>query len=368
MPADVKDKGLHAEVLLRQQYKGARVLLAEDNMINQEVALDLLRDVGLEVDVAENGSVALEKIAQHRYDLVLMDVQMPELDGMAATRLLRAQANHADLPVLAMTANAFEEDRKSCLEAGMNDFVPKPVVPELLYAKLLRWLSKDAGQANIDLEDWAPAPVAEATDNVAKQLQSVPGLESMQALRVLKGDVRKYRHLLAMFADSHVSDMKKVLDLIAVDNIPEAQRLAHGLKGVAGVLGAREVLNTVKALDAALRQNASKEELGRLAEACDAEIGALSSAIRAMPEEADASGFQNLNVDPQRIKQVLGELKRLLQENNARASSLVRISTDVLQAALGSGYAGFAHQIDVFDYEGALQSLLALAPPEDGVD
>ncbi|RIX47642.1 MAG: DUF3365 domain-containing protein [Rhodocyclales bacterium GT-UBC] len=129
-----------AEEELRQRFATARLLIAEDNPINMEVALETLRDIGWPVDTARNGREAVDKAAQTAYDLILMDMQMPEMDGIAATRLIRQQAAHRETPIIAMTANAFEEDRQRCLKAGMSDHLGKPVDPAQLYEMLLRWL------------------------------------------------------------------------------------------------------------------------------------------------------------------------------------------------------------------------------------
>jgi CheY-like chemotaxis protein len=130
-----------AEARLRAAFAGTRILLAEDEPINQEVSCGLLEGTGLIVDLAEDGQQALELARRNTYALILMDMQMPNLNGTDATRAIRALPGYAEIPILAMTANAFIEDRKVCIDAGMNDHIGKPVDPDKLFETLFRWLS-----------------------------------------------------------------------------------------------------------------------------------------------------------------------------------------------------------------------------------
>jgi len=149
MPAAASAKAEDTKTELPHLHRGSRILLAEDNAINREVAVALLSHAGLVVETAENGREAVDKVRSKAYDLVLMDMQMPEMDGLEATRVIRSTAGNKDLPILAMTANVFQADRQACMDAGMNDFVGKPIDMEILLSVIVKWLPKQEQTATV---------------------------------------------------------------------------------------------------------------------------------------------------------------------------------------------------------------------------
>ena len=269
-----------AESLLRSRNAGRRVLICEDNRVNQEVARDLLEAVGLRVVIAENGEEGLQMLEKEPFDLVLMDMQMPVLDGLGATRQIRARAEWGKLPIVAMTANAFPEDRNTCLAAGMNDFVAKPVEPEALYACLNAWLP--AGGAQSALPSAAPAALAVGETSPA-ELPPIPGLDARAALAITRGNAQRLGRLLRIFRDGHAGDTDKLRTLLEAGDMTAAERLVHGLKGASGAICLGSVFEQAAAMNNRIRAGAGVSEISADLPSLAAALDAACAAIGELP-------------------------------------------------------------------------------------
>ncbi len=257
--------------------RGARVLLVDDNDLNQEVASALLQQAGLVVTIAGNGAIALDKVRSGHYDLILMDMQMPVMDGLEATRRIRQMPGLENVPILAMTANAMAGDRNRCLAAGMNDHIAKPIDPDDLLAKLHHWVKPVVRVPAAASGTGAVRPGGE--DALPSVWYALDGLDAAAGLKNALGRPRLYLSLLRKFVDGQSDYVNRIRSCLAQEDWATAQRLAHTLKGTAAQIGATALRAQAEALEYELKDTAPAEKLEPLLAGTGTQLAQLTDAI-----------------------------------------------------------------------------------------
>lgn len=345
--------------LIAEPLRGAHVLLVEDNTINREIAYQLLSDAGLDVDIAENGRIACEKVARSGslYSAILMDVQMPEMDGLEATTHIRRNWSAEALPIIALTAHAYEEERRRCAEAGMNDHVAKPIDPNILIGTLERWMKP---------RELKTAPQA-SQDKKSEQLQTdlperLPPFDLTRALVRVNGKQALLRRLIISFHDDFVDVIQTLMDQIAKGDLTSARRLAHTLKGVAASLELPEISRIAAEVELAI----ANEQLVGLEPTLSALNSALKPALKAAENLKERSNAPILQRAEAIQKTDLAAEVATLRDHLTRRSMRARTSFEALMQTLeatadsrakGAALGDAKTALDKLDYESALRSL-----------
>jgi len=274
-----------AEARLRERHAGQRVLLVEDNLINLEVAQAMLEGVGLVVECAENGRLGAALATSRPYDLVLMDMQMPDMDGLEATRRIRGQRGAADLPIVAMTANAYADDIAACMAAGMNAHVTKPVEPQALFETLLRWLPAAGPVASKVAEDATARPVVPAAPDEPSwmaALRQVPELNVGQGLRQMANKPSLYADVLRRFAVRHGAGAPELLEAAEAADGRRLGEQCHSLRGSTSTLGAIALAESLQRLEQAAKLGQQTSDWAQQSRAIDLQVRELATAIAAV--------------------------------------------------------------------------------------
>ncbi len=331
---------------------GARLLLVEDNEINQQVARELLEQRGIQITIAENGEQAVAAVKQHSYDGVLMDIQMPVMDGYEATREIRRDSQYQSLPIIAMTANAMASDREKTIEAGMNDHIAKPIDVGAMFQVLERWIeipeTRRAAQVQETVSD-----EASPADNALPEL---PGIDTIAGLARVGGNARLYRNILLKFRDSQADAPAQIALALQDNDRSTAERLAHTLKGVAANIGADDVAARARVLEAAIKGDAVQDELqDAVRAALKHALGALALLDRADSEdEATARGTGGTKV----LKPMLEELKQLIEDGDSDAVDMLQnIRYQVAGVNSITGISQLGELLDDYEFEQALEAL-----------
>ncbi|HCY85573.1 MAG TPA: hypothetical protein DHV36_10600 [Desulfobacteraceae bacterium] len=292
--------------------EGVRVLLVEDNVMNQQVAKDLLEIAKIRVSIASNGHDALEMLNRHTFDLVLMDIQMPGMDGITATQHIRKLGGRFKrLPVIAMTANAMVGDRQKSLDAGMNDHINKPVDPHRLYTCLMRWLGRE-DTATLELPE---IPLPDEAHRIASLL---PGFDVATAVKQVGGNLSLYTDLLTDFTTTFTGVTERIKELITAELIDDAVREAHTAKGLAATIGIFDLSKKFKAVESAMKEKSGNVDslLAILKEELDTTLAVINKALPHIAQPASKLKKEPAAMSKTQLLEKITGLQQMISAND----------------------------------------------------
>ncbi|MEO5333161.1 MAG: response regulator, partial [Magnetococcus sp. YQC-5] len=347
--------------------EGTKLLLVEDNEINQQVARELLEQAGIEVVIANNGQEAIDLVECDLFDAILMDLQMPVMDGLTATRRIRWAKSAEGLPIIAMTANALTGDRERCLEAGMNDHIAKPVIPDEMYATLVKWIHTKSGTLSYP----SVLSISKQKIGVNLPIPSLPGIDIARGLRNVGGKSTLYRNILLKFSQNQKGICLEMDRCLASGDILMLEHLAHALKGVSATLGVLELANLAEKIENQSHMPEGLEGLPTLLGAAASELTRIVSVIETtlmQPEIiVDEREFSGVDPDPKDLAPLFQKaVEKLLAFDTAALKVVEKISAlsqskshqkrlDIIKTALG-----------IYDFETCL-SLFHSWANEEGI-
>ncbi len=343
---------------------GIRVLVAEDNEINQQVLVGLLRRAGADVVVVDDGRKVLPALQSQHYDALLLDVQMPGLDGLSVARQVRRHEQWSAMPIIAVTANATAEERQKCLGAGMDGHIGKPVSPAALYAVLSRLVPAKGSVRST-------GSVALASNMTA--LPQVAGLDVADGLQRVAGDARAYAAILAKFVQHHANLPRRIEDLRQRRDRSALERILHALKGVAANIGAREIASMAARIESRLRQDAKAWDVDQALVELGEKLDKLLRELEHWCRHPDVgSGGSEACTDVSMLKAELLRLRQLLMDSDAHAVDVLDELHEALAGHVRAGelesLAGLIHRYAFDEALEALDELIRRLPASDETD
>ena len=337
---------------------GIRVLLVEDNQINQEVAREILGGEGLLVTVANNGREALDRMKKDLYDVVLMDVQMPIMDGYEATREIRKNPKFAKLPIIAMTANALQAEKEKCLKAGMNDHITKPIDTNKLFRIIEHWVKKEQSTSS----ERAAAIERQASGEIMPENRDLSserlGIDIQAGLSRLGGNQKLYHNLLMKFFKYHQNAVEEIRKALDHDDLKTAETIAHTIKGAAGNLGAQDVYLASSKLSDEIRINTGQNagpllmDLERALKQAFVSISLLDKSV----EETQNPYSDKLDLEL--IRPVMDQLEKLLIENDLDSVECIKVLVNLTENTIyAEKTIEMKDSIDRYNFEDAARVL-----------
>jgi two-component system sensor histidine kinase/response regulator len=332
---------------------GSSILVVEDNELNQEVALGLLSDEGFNVDIANDGKEAIYMINNKYYDIVLMDMQMPVMDGVSATIEIRKDPQFIHLPIVAMTANAMPQDKENCKNAGMNDYISKPIDPEELFRALLKWIRPTLKEELKELKN----DFSISDSSFINELPIIDGLDTQLGMLRVLGKKTLYVNMLKNYVRGQESVPAALFDALNNNDFEAAKRLAHTAKSVSGNIGAMPLHHIAAHIESMITEQVSLEEINEALvhfEILQTQmIQALTSVLLTPQQEEMTQHWE-----AQHIESAVNDLNTLLKDDDMAALTFLNEHSALLTLALGrEAFTTLANLVRNVDFEQASEFL-----------